>query len=105
MEIAHVVKRRVAQRIPEVHQRPRFEQCVYALRTAINRSHVKRRSSRRGVDPIDKSSRNHVLIVLSLRVIRGQTMAEPIYVIRRCREVDEPREQCVMGRGCLRAGP
>src|SRR5579863_4423418 len=71
---------------------------MYALRTAINRSHMEGRPSRSRVYPIDDSSRNHAL-VLSLRPIGGQAMRKRIYIIRRCGEVDKPREQRVMGRG------
>jgi hypothetical protein len=87
--IAHVVKRRVAQRIPQVHQRPRFEQRIHTLRAAVNRSDVQRRPSRSGIDPVDDPAHDGVVpLILAARRIGRQTIREPRGVIRSRREMD-----------------
>jgi len=84
---------------------------MHALRTAINRRHVKRRPPRRRIDPIDDPARDRVLVVLSMmRPIRvsassGQAMLERANVVRRRCEVHEPREQRTLRRGRLCSGP
>ena len=64
---------------------------MYTMRTAINRSHVERRPSRRWIYPIDDPAHDRVLL-LFMRSISGQTMQEPIDIIRCSREVHKPRE-------------
>jgi hypothetical protein len=95
----------MAQRIPQVHQCPRFEQRIHALRAAIHRSDMERRPSRRGIYPIGDPAYNRMLVIISARRINGQTIRESSDVIRRRRKVDEPREQRILRRGRLRRGP
>ena len=96
----------MAQRIPQVHQRPGFEQCIHALRAAIDRGDVERRPSRRRVDPVHDPTHDNVLFFSAARRrIRGQTIREPSGIVRRRRQVDEPRKQRTLHRGHLRRGP
>jgi hypothetical protein len=88
-----------------MHQCPRFEQRIHALRTSINRSDMKRRPPRCGIHPVDDPACNSVLLILSARCISRQTIGEPFDVIRGRRKVDEPREQSTLRRGCLCCGP
>lgn len=61
------------------------------MRTAIYRSHVERRPSRRRVYPIDNPAHDRGLLLV-MRSVSGQTMQEPIDIIRCGREVHKPRE-------------
>ena len=72
--------------------------------TTVDRSHVERRPSRRGVYPIDYPAHDRALVLRIFFTI-GQTMREHIDIVRRGREVHEPREQRALGRSYLRGGP
>ncbi len=60
---------------------------MYTMRTTIHRGHVERRPSRRGIYPIDDPAHNRALLSVS-----GQTMQEPIDIIRCGREMHKPRK-------------
>ena len=106
-----VIKRRMPQRVADVHERPRLEQRARRAHRPVERCSVQWGPPGRGVRAVrepaaDREGPTLVRVRVGAGVgVDGEGEGERFGVVARNGEVDEEGEERALGRRCLRRGP